>query len=48
LEPGAGFLIRRGTPPTAERPHAGLLAELPALPVRLDQQMAELRRRTLV
>jgi uncharacterized membrane protein YcaP (DUF421 family) len=42
LEPGGGFFIRGKTPPMAERQHSELLARLD----RLDQQLAELRRRT--
>jgi uncharacterized membrane protein YcaP (DUF421 family) len=42
LEPGGGFFIRGKTPPIAERQHSELLARLD----RLDQQLAELRRRT--
>src|SRR5262245_33328516 len=42
LEPGGGFFIRGKTPRVAERQHAELLARLD----RLDQQLAELRRRT--
>jgi len=42
LEPGGGFYIRGKSPPVAERQHAELLERLD----RLDQQLAELRRRT--
>jgi len=42
LEPAGGFFIRGKTPPMAERQHSELLARLD----RLDQQLAELRRRT--
>ncbi|HEV2665051.1 MAG TPA: YetF domain-containing protein [Blastocatellia bacterium] len=42
LEPGGGFYIRGKTPPVAERHQAVLLERLD----RLDQQLAELRRRT--
>ena len=42
LEPGGGFYIQGKKPPMAERRHAELLARLD----RLDQQLAELRRRT--
>jgi uncharacterized membrane protein YcaP (DUF421 family) len=42
LEPGGGFFIRGKTPPIAERQHSELLSRLD----RLDQQLAELRRRT--
>jgi uncharacterized membrane protein YcaP (DUF421 family) len=42
LEPSGGFYIRGKTPPVAERQHAELLERLE----RLDQQLAELRRRT--
>ncbi len=41
LEPGGGFFIQGKRPPLAERQHAELLARLD----RLDQQLAELRRR---
>jgi uncharacterized membrane protein YcaP (DUF421 family) len=42
LEPGGGFFSRGKTPPRAERQHAELMARLD----RLDQRLAELRRRT--